>query len=50
MSNESDGVRSVTVNGTSRDMGTTSEHMAKCKYNWQHILYRCNTYVRYISF
>ena len=50
MSNESDGVRSVTVNGTSRDMGTTSEHMAKCKYNWQHISYRCNTYVRYISF
>ena len=42
MSSESDGDRSLTVDGTSRDMSSTSEHMAKCKYNWQHILYRCN--------
>ena len=42
ISNETDGDRSVTADGTSRGMSTTPEHMAKCKYNWQHVPYTCN--------
>ena len=32
MSRECKGDRNLTVDGTNRDMNTTSEHMVKCKY------------------
>ena len=34
MSSKSDGHKSLTVDGTSRDMSTTSQHLAKCNHNW----------------